>query len=147
MSDDADQKVQKATRRRRRIITVLAVGFLTWQSGLIVSLLHVEQGHVRLIDFVRIVGFAIWVAALLWLVFAGWARSSDPDVRAAMNDELTQSHRAEAFRFGFLLTLLAASGAYALALIQPVTATQVLPIVIAVGVASASFRFLVLDRR
>jgi hypothetical protein len=147
MSADVDQRVQQATRRRRRIITVVAVGFLTWQSGLIVSLLHVEQGHVRLIDVVRIIGFAIWVAALLWLVFAGWSLSSDPDVRAAMNDELTQSHRAEAFRLGFLLTLLAASGAYALALVQPVTATEVLPIVIAIGVASATFRFLFLDRR
>jgi hypothetical protein len=147
MNDEVDAKVQHATRRRRRVITVVAIGFLTWQSGLLISILRVEQGHVRLIDGVRIVGFAIWVVALLWMIFGGRSWSKDPDVQAALNDELTQSNRAEAFRFGFLLTLLAASGAYALALFQPVTATEILPIVIAVGVVSASFRFLMLDRR
>jgi hypothetical protein len=147
MNEAVDHKVEQATRRRRRVITFMAVGFLTWQVGLLASLLRVEQGHVRAIDFVRIAGFAIWVAALLWILFGGRNWSNDPDVRAALNDELTQHHRFEAFRFGFLLTLLAASAAYALALFQPVTATEVLPIVIAVGVASASFRYLYLDRR
>jgi hypothetical protein len=147
MNEEVDEKVQQATRRRRRVLTVMAVGFLSWQGALLASLLRVEQGHVRAVDLVRIAGFAIWVSALLWSIFGGRNWSRDPEVRAALNDELTQHHRSEAFRFGFLLTMLAASGAYVLALLQPVTATEVLPVVIALGVASASFRFLYLDRR
>jgi len=147
MSDEVDFKVQQATRRRRRLLIVVTVGFLSWQSGLLLSLLRIDQGHVRAIDFVRLAGFALWVVALLWAIFSGWSMSSDPDVRDALNDELTQANRAEAFRFGFLFTLLAASAAYALALFQPVTALETLPLVIVAGVASASFRFLYLDRR
>jgi hydrogenase-4 membrane subunit HyfE len=124
----------------------MTIGFLTWQSGLLMSLLSIDQRHVRAIDLFRLAGFAIWVVALLWNIFSGRAMSSDPAVREAMNDELTQAHRAEAFRFGYLFTLLAVSAAYALALFEPVTALEVLPLVIVVGVASASLRFLYLDR-
>lgn len=147
MDRDIDFKVEQALRRRRRVLTVLAIGFVSWQSGLIMSVLGIQSGHARAVDLVRVCGFALMTLVLLWLVFGGWNRTRDPAVRAALNDELTQANRADACRFGFIFTLLAAAAIYAVALFEPVSATEAIPLIIAAGAVSAAFRFIVLDRR
>ena len=67
-------------------------------------------------------------------------------VGAAVDDELTDAHRASAFRTGFGMFAASGFAAYVTALFRPDWAIATLPAVLGLGLAAAGLRFALLER-
>jgi len=68
-------------------------------------------------------------------------------VRALMNDEATQVHRTEAFRFGFFAAMTACVALYVVGLFEPLGGRDVIHLVMSCGIGAALVRFGMLERR
>jgi len=145
--------VERLIRRRRRLLLVSVIAFLAWQGGNLMTISHmaerITQGHGRLVDLVTVSGAAIWVVSLLFLLATGGrqSRGATGDVRDALDDELTQENRRRAFLAGYWALMLAIAALQALSLYTPISALEVLPTLIVVGVSVPILRFVILDRR
>lgn len=139
-------RVERLSRRRRRILTVFAVTFMAWQASTIASFGDVVGSHARLVDMARIAAFAVWAAALVALLVLFPRRTGDADVDAALNDELTQANRRRAFVTGYWGALIAAAFLFGLSLFVEFTAAEGLGIVIAVAVSAPLIRFVALEK-
>ncbi len=140
-------EVERLARRRRRILAASAIGFLSWQGGIVASTTAVAGHATRLVDVVRLAGFALWAGSLVAMLVAGGRTARNPGVRSALEDELTQANRRDAFQFGYWVMLIAAGALYAVSLLTPLTAATAIPLLLVVGVTIPALRFVMLDRR
>jgi hypothetical protein len=94
----------------------------------------------RLFDIVLFIGPCALTLGLMTsgIYSKAWGRVVD--------DELTASHRAQAFATGFAVALVAGAGGIAAILFQPAWAPATLPVVIGLGVAASATRFALLER-
>lgn len=131
--------------RRARMMPVLAAMFVAQQVSYFTGT-RMDEGK-RLVNYIAIGG---WLAMSIVLLFglAGsldWFKSAP--VRALTNDESTRVNRGEAFRAGFLATMIAAIILYLVSLVEPLGAREVIHLLMAVGIAVALLRFGMLERR
>ena len=156
MSGDAEnvgEAVERLIRRRRRLLLVSVLSFLAWQGGNLMTISHlaerITQGHGRLVDLVTLSGAGVWIVSLLLLLATGGrqSRSAEGEIRDALEDELTQENRRRAFMAGYWALMLAVGALYALSLFTPISALEILPTLIAVGVSVPILRFVILDWR
>ena len=85
---------------------------------------------------------------LLLVLATGGAWLQPKSVRALMDDEVTRANRAEAFRLGFLATMIAAILLYVVTLFEPVAGRDAIHILIVDRPSSrALIRFGMLERR
>ncbi|MBN8816668.1 MAG: hypothetical protein J0J06_14620 [Sphingomonas sp.] len=139
------ETADRLLRRRARMIPAMVLIFLAQQASYFSGTRLGEAN--RLVDRVAIGGWlALSVVLLLALATGGfWLRSAK--VRALMNDESTRANRAEAFRFGFLLTMTGAIALYIFSLFEPMGARETIHVLMTVGIAAALLRFGMLERR
>jgi hypothetical protein len=138
------ETAERLGRKRARLLPLFAILFLTQQASYF-SGPNVDTG--RPVDHIRIAAWLVMSIVLL-LVFAtggGWFRSRE--VRALMNDEATQVHRNDAFRFGFFAAMIACVGLYVLDLFEPLGGRDVIHVVMSCGIGAALIRFGMLERR
>lgn len=138
---DADL-AERLTRRRARVMFVLAVLFMTQQASYFTNT-PMGTGTVAPLKI------AAWLvmSTLLLVGFAtggGWTRS--PEVRALMNDETTRAHRATATTIGFYNAMATGIVIYGLAMIKPVFGRDAVHVMMTVGIASALVAFAGLER-
>jgi hypothetical protein len=138
---------QEAAERigRNRALTILVVGgmFLAQQlSNFVGEARHPERP-------VNYVGAAIWLVTsiVLLVVLATNLWFGREDVGPLINDEVTQAHRAEAMRFGFLVTMAACFCLYPISLFEPLSGRHGIHLVMSIGLGAAMVRFGLLERR
>ena len=120
MAEQAD----RLSRRRARMLPVLAVIYLTQQA----SYFSQTPGE-RMVDHVKI---GAWVVLSLVLLAAlttkgFWFRPKA--VRDMIDDETTRAHRGDALGWGFVFAILGAIALYFIDQLEPMTAREVIHIV------------------
>jgi hypothetical protein len=135
----------RLVHRRARMMPAMATIFLAQQASYF-SGRRLGDGS-RLVDHVAVSAWPL-LSIVLLIAFAtggGWFRGAN--VRALINDESAQIHRAEGFRYGFLATMVAAIALYILSLFEPMSARDVIHVMMSAGIAAAWIRFGMLERR
>ena len=134
----------RLTRRRARIFPILAIIFVIQQASFFIG--RMEDGA-RTVDHVRISAWLVLSILLLLALSTGgfWFKSSK--VRALMNDDVTRDNRSEAFRVGFLVTMIAGIGLYFVSMFEELGGQEAIHILVTVGIAAALLRFGFLERR
>ena len=138
------ETADKLSRRRARALPALAVIFLSQQAAYFSS--YAEDGT-RAVDHVKIAAWLVLSIVMLVVLTTGgfWFRPAR--IRALMDDEVTRANRTEAFRIGFLVTMIAAIGLYVLNLFEPLSGGEAIHIMMTAGLATALIRFGFLERR
>jgi hypothetical protein len=144
MSSTDYETAERLGRKRARMLPVFAIFFLTQQASYF-SGPNVDTG--RPVDHFRIGAWLVMSIVLLFVLATGgyWFRSRE--VRALMNDEVTQAHRTDAVRFGFFGAMIACVGLYVVGLFEPVGGRDVIHVVMSCGIGAALVRFGMLERR
>lgn len=138
------ETADRLSRKRARVMLLLAIVFVTQQAAYVSS--RIEDGA-RAVDHVKIGAWLILSIVLLLLLTTGGAWLRSRAVRALMEDEVTRANRAEAFRLGFLVTMIAGILLYVVTLFEPVAGRDSIHILMSVGLVAALIRFGMLERR
>lgn len=138
------EAADRLSRRRARMIPMLAVIFILQQASYLVG--RAEDGS-RGVDHVKIAAWLVLSIMLLLALATGGFWLKPAPVRALMNDDVTRANRVEAFRVGFLATMIAAIGLYFVSLFEPVGGREAIHLLVTVGIAAALLRFGSLERR
>ena len=152
-SEGIGAEVQRLSRWRRRILLVIALGYIVWWAGLLGSSTGLAdalfKGGARVADLAMIVGLLAWAIPLALLLTSGRriALRTSKVVRESLEDELTQANRRDAFQTGYWALLFAICALYSIALFKPIGAVVAMPILIAVGVSVPLLRFVALEGR
>src|SRR4028118_2025027 len=105
-ADDVAQNdiehADRLSRRRARMLPVLAVIFLTQQASFFTS--RIEDGE-RLVDHVKIGAWLVLSVVLLLMLLTGGAWIQRRAVRTLLNDEVSLAHRTAAMRVGFIAAM------------------------------------------
>jgi len=143
MSMSDSERAEKLTRRRARILPVLALFFI---SGQAMYLGNVTQ-PTRDVDTVRISAWLVWAFALLLLLATGGGFFRKREVRALMEDETTVEHRRRGIVMGFWAAMLCAVGLYVLSAFEPISARETMHLVLSFGIGAALLTFAYHERR
>ncbi|HKR24945.1 MAG TPA: hypothetical protein VJS15_06770 [Allosphingosinicella sp.] len=138
------ETADRLSRTRARMMLVLAVIFISQQGAFIAA--RLEEGA-RTVDHVKIGAWLVLSIVLLLVLATGGAWLRPRNVRALMEDEVTRANRAEAFRLGFLVTMVAGIGLYCVTLFEPVAGRDAVHILMSIGIVAALIRFGMLERR
>jgi hypothetical protein len=136
------QQAERLSRRRARMVSVLAVFYLAQQ----VAFFNAPPGE-RLVDHFRIGAWAVMSAVLLAALMTGGFWLRNPEVRALLNDELSRAHRAQALATGFVLAMAAGIVLYVVGTVTPITDREAIHIIVSVGIGAALIRYGFLERR
>ena len=150
--EDSGREVVRLSRWRRRLLLVIAVGYVVWWVGLLASTTGVASAlsiSGAIANLVMIAGLIMWVVplALLFTVGRRIALRLRPNVRDALEDELTRSNRLVAFQTGYWALLAVTCVLYAISMFDAASQTVALPVLIAVGVSVPLLRFAMLERQ
>lgn len=138
--------VEKLSRRRRMLMVVFVGSFLTWQVPFMDRYAEIASGSSRLVDLVYVAGFLVWALALIALLRFGRSHARDPEVRAALEDELTQANRAKAFSFGYWAMLMMAAALFGASFYLTFSPQEVAHLMVLTAVAAPLLRFAFLER-
>ena len=138
------EAADRLSRTRARMVLALAVIFISQQGAFIAA--RMEEGA-RTVDNVKIGAWLVLSIVLLLVLATGGAWLRPKNVRALMEDEVTRANRAEAFRLGFLVTMVAGILLYVVTLFEPVAGRDAIHILMSIGLVAALIRFGMLERR
>jgi|SRR6478672_2138038 len=146
MSDQSTaERAEYLSRRRARMLPVLAVIFLSQQATFF-STLNSPAPHSAYA--VKISAWLVLSIVLLAALSTKGFWLQPKEVRDLIDDENTRANRNEGMRWGFLFSMAAAIGVYALTLFDTtVTARDAVHIVMTIGLAAALIRWGILERR
>jgi hypothetical protein len=138
------ERADHLSRRRARMLPMLAVMFLLQQSSFFFD--RFDTGA-RPVDHIKIGAWVVLSIVLLLALATGGFWLKPKRIRDLMDDDNTRANRAEAFRIGFLVTMIAGIGLYFASLFEPVSGREAIHILMTFGIASALLRFGFLERR
>ncbi|QDZ08409.1 hypothetical protein FPZ24_13785 [Sphingomonas panacisoli] len=138
------ETADRLVHRRARMMPALAAMFVAQQASYFTGT-RMDEGT-RLVNYVAIAGF-LALSIVLLVGLAGFDGFKSAQVRALTNDENTRANRADALRFGFLATMIAALALYVLSLFEPLGAREAIHVLMTAGIAVALLRFGMLERR
>jgi hypothetical protein len=136
--DRADQ----LSRRRARILPFLAVIYISQQATFFAT---PDSG--RTVDHVKISAWLVLSLILLLALATGGSWLQSKEVRALMNDEVTQANRSKAMTLGFLFAMVSGMALYFFYQFEPFTAREAIHIILSLGLGAALVRFGMLERR
>lgn len=144
MTSSDIETADRLSRRRARMLPILAVVFISQQASFFVARIEDEA---RTVDQVKIAAWLVLSNVLLALLASRgfWFRSRA--VRGLIDDEVTRANRASALGIGFLAGMAGAIATYALTMVETVTAREAVHIVMTTGIGAALLRFGFLERR
>ena len=136
------ERVEYLSKRRARMLPVLAVIFLSQQVTYFST--------VREYDNVSTIKISAWLVLSIVLLAAlatkgFWLHSKE--IRDLMDDENTRANRNDAMRWGFLVAMTTAIGIEALTMFDHVKAREAIHIIMSSGLAVALIRWGYLERR
>jgi hypothetical protein len=139
------EKAEYLSKRRARMLPVLAVIFLSQQAAFL-STVNSPAPH-SAYSFKISAWLVLSIVILAALATKGfWLEPKE--VRDLIDDENTRANRNEAMRWGFLFSMGGAIAVYALTLFDvTITARDAVHIVMTVGIPAALIRWGMLERR
>jgi hypothetical protein len=138
------EKAEYLSKRRARMLPVLAVIFLSQQAAFLSTVSSAPQSAYGVKISAWLVLSIVLLAALATKGF--WLEPKE--VRDLLDDENTRANRNDAMRWGFLFSMAGAIAVYALTLFDAtVTARDAVHIVMTVGIPAALIRWGMLERR
>ena len=148
MSERSDVEVaDQLSRRRAKMLPLLAIIFLTQQAAYISDRYEGASAAVRTVDHVKIGAWLILSVVLLLALTTGGFWFKSRSVRALLDDEVTQANRAAALKLGFVATMISAFAVYALLAFEPMSARDAIHLIVTIGIATALIRFGILEKR
>jgi hypothetical protein len=138
------ETADQLSRRRARMLPALALMFILQQTSFFVG--RVEDGR-RVVDHVQTGAWLILSIVLLLALATGGFWLKPARVRRLMNDDVTRANRVEAFRVGYVATMMAGIALYFVILFEPVGGREAIHILVTIGIAAALLRFGFLERR
>lgn len=145
MTDVGDQ-VDRITRRRAGIATVMGVLFISTQGFRVANDQMTETAH-RPVEYVQFFASTFWLLMLLAFILFGGGLWRSKSVRAMLNDEGTEENRRRAMASGFWAMMTGAAVCYALTFYEPVQTREAVHVIITIGVGATLLRFGALERR
>jgi hypothetical protein len=139
------ERAEYLSKRRARMLPALAFIFLSQQATFFstVNSPAPHSAYAAKISAWRVLSIVL-LAALATKGF--WLQPKE--VRDLIDDENTRANRNEAMRWGFLFSMGAAIGVYALTLFDvTISARDAVHIVMTMGLATALIRWGILERR
>lgn len=117
--------------------------FLMLLAGAFTAFTDVAPGDWRGVDITRAAGFV-----LLAIVLSVRSTSSFSLIgrNSVLDDELTRANRASAARYGFWALMLGVLASFVASIWLPLTLAEVAPVLVALGAAATTLRFVVLER-
>lgn len=143
MTSSDIETADRLTRKRARMLPFLAILFLSQQAAYFAD----SHPQVRMVDHVKVGAWLVLSIVLLLFLATGGFWLKPKNVRALMEDEVTRANRAEAFRIGFLVTMIAAVALYFLDQFEPMQGREAIHILVTIGIATAVIAFGMLERR
>ncbi len=143
MNDDVETRSQ----RRRIVLMVMASAFMVWQVPAMDFFAGVADGGAN--GLLSAAGFLVWAGGLIFLLASGRAvaRSDNPAVMSALEDELVRSNRSKAFSVGYFVTLVTSGIVFAITLIEPLTGADAAHLILVIAVVTPMYTFVLLERR
>lgn len=138
------EQAERLTRRRARMLPVVAVFFLMQQFT---YWNRADHHPMRTIDHFRVSAWiALSVVLILVLTTGGmWFRKAS--VRAMVNDESALANRDNALKWGFVAAMVAGVGLYVVSLYEPLGGRDAVHVMMSAGIAFALLRFGMLERK
>ena len=136
------EQAEKLSKRRARLMPVLAVVYLGQQVSYFAAL-----DADRAIDHVKVGAWVVMSIALLAALMSGGGLLRSREMRAVLNDETTRAHRAAAIEVGFVVTMVSAIALYVIATATPVSAREAIHVIVSLGIVAALIRFGWLEQR
>lgn len=143
MTNSEFETAERLSRRRARMMPVMAVLFLSGQTIFAIG----PDDPTRTVDQVKVAAWLVWAMALLLLLATGGGVFRSKGVRALMDDETTRSHRARAYAVGFWLAVCTSVAIYALTAFDTVMPREAIHIILTISLAGALVTFGILERR
>lgn len=143
MTSSDIETADRLSRKRARMLPFLAIIFLSQQAAYFADP-HPQE---RIVDHVKVGAWLVLSLVLLLALATGGFWFKSKAVRALMDDEVTRANRAEAFRIGFLVTMIAGIALYFLDQLAPMRGREAIHILVTVGIATALIAFGALERR
>jgi hypothetical protein len=140
------QRVDRLSRRRRRIVWSSALIFMLWQGSFATWGLG-DQAPVRAVDQVKLAAWAVWALVLLIMLATGGGFLRDRETRRRMNDELSTANRHTGQRVGFWIGAVTLVGLYVASLFIQVSAHDLLHLTLTLMVGGALLTYAALERR
>jgi hypothetical protein len=140
--------VETQSQRRRIVLMVMASAFMVWQIPAMDFFASVADGGNNLKGVLSAAGFLIWAGGLVFLLTSGRtaAKSGNPAVLSALEDELVRSNRSRAFAIGYFVTLATSAILFGITLIEPLTGNDAAHLILVVAVVTPMYAFVVLER-
>jgi len=137
------EKADYLSKRRARLLPVLAIIYLTQQASYIT--LRSDAAH-RPVDNVKISAWLVLSLVLLAALATKGFWLERREVRAMIDDELTRANRLDAMRFGFIFGMLTCVVIYFITMFEPVNGRDAVHIVMSDGLGAALIRWGWLER-
>jgi len=139
------EKADYLSKRRARMLPALAVIFLSQQVTFFST---VRSTPPQAAYAAKISAWLVLSIVLLLALSTKGFWFERKEVRDLLDDENTRANRSDAMRWGFLFSMAAAIGVYALTMFDAtVTARDAVHMVMTVGIATALIRWGMLERR
>lgn len=138
------QRADYLSRKRARILPVLAIIYITQQASYIT--MRSGPAH-RSVDQIKISAWLVLSALLLAAIATNGFWFQPREVRAMINDEVTRANREDAMRFGFVFAMLTCIAVYFITMFQAVDGRDAVHIIMSDGLGAALIRWGWLERR
>jgi len=139
----ASAQAERLSRKRAKALPAFAAIFIAQQASFFAS----ETGRGRTVDHVPDVAWLVLTLVLLLALATGGRWIYSREVRLLANDESTRVHRDDAFRTGFVASMIACIAIYLIGMFDPLAEREVLHLVVTAGMTTALLRFGFLERR
>lgn len=139
-----NDRADRLSRRRARMLPVLAILYLTQQASYFSE--SVET-HWRTVDQVKVGAWLVLSVVLLALLTTKGFWFHAREVRDLIDDENTRANRHDALRWGFLASMLTGILLYFLDQFEPVGTRNAIHAIMSLGLGAALVRFGMLERR
>jgi hypothetical protein len=137
------ERAEKVSRRRARMLPVLAVLLLAQQGSFVDGHGSVDSNSSQL----KIAAWLVLSTVILLVLWTGGSWFQPKQVRELLNDETTRAHRAQAFGAAFLASMLGCIFLYCLTMMKHVEAREAIHIILTIGLSAALLSFGILERR
>ena len=139
------EKADRLSRRRARMLPILALFFITQQASFFIE--GSGGSAERAVDHVKLGAWLVLSLVLLAALWTGGFWLQKREVRDLMDDEVTRAHRAAALSIGFLVAMLTAIALYVVDMFEPMSSRMAIHLIVTFGIAAALIRFGLLERR
>jgi len=136
------ETADRLSRRRARMVTVMALMFLAMQA----HYFSMPEVATRPVDQFKIAAWLVWALVLLMMLATGGGGLFRRGLRPLMNDETTRAHRQTAYSYGFWAAVGTLVGLYVVGMFEPVSGREAVHVTLSIAIATAMLMFGKLER-